>query len=72
MSTMGGSVANNVPAACYPSAVLALGATIQINQRQIAADDFFQVMYISALDPGKLITAIHFPVPHKAGYPKFR
>ena len=72
MGTMGGSVANNDPAACYPSAVLALGATVQTNQRQIAADDFFQGMYTTALEPGELITAIHFPVPLKAAYAKFR
>ena len=72
MGTLGGSVANNDPAACYPSAVLALGATIEPNQRKIAADDFFQGMYTTALEPGELITAIHFPVPQKAAYAKFR
>jgi len=72
MGTMGGSVANNDPAACYPSAVLALGATIETNQRKIAADDFFQGMYTTALEPGELITAIHFPAPLKAAYAKFR
>jgi len=72
MGTMGGSVANNDPAACYPSAVLALGATIETNQRKIAADDFFQGMYTTALEPGELITAIHFPAPQKAAYAKFR
>ena len=72
MGTMGGSVANNDPAACYPSAVLALGATVQTNRRKIAADDFFQGMYTTALEPGELITAIHFPVPQKAAYAKFR
>ncbi len=72
MGTMGGSVANNDPAACYPSAVLALGATVQTNKRTIAADDFFQGMYTTALEPGELITAIHFPIPQKAAYAKFR
>lgn len=72
MGTMGGSVANNDPAACYPSAVLALGATVQTNQRNIAADDFFQGMYTTALAEGELITAIHFPAPQKAAYAKFR
>jgi carbon-monoxide dehydrogenase medium subunit len=72
MGTMGGSVANNDPAACYPSAVLALGATVETNQRKIAADDFFQGMYTTALEPGELITAIHFPAPLKAAYAKFR
>lgn len=72
MGTLGGSVANNDPAACYPSAVLALGATVQTNQRSIAADDFFQGMYTTALEAGELITAIHFPAPQKAAYAKFR
>ena len=72
MGTMGGSVANNDPAACYPSAVLALGATVQTNKRTIAADDFFQGMYTTALEEGELITAIHFPLPQKAAYAKFR
>ena len=72
MGTMGGSVANNDPAACYPSAVLGLGATVQTNQRKIAADDFFQGMYATALEPGEIITAIHFPIPKKAAYAKFR
>ena len=71
MGTLGGSVANNDPAACYPSAVLALGATVHTNQRKIAADDFFQGMYTTALQAGEIITAIHFPVPQKAIYLKF-
>ena len=71
MGTIGGSVANNDPAACYPSAVLALGATVHTNQRKIAADDFFQGMYTTALQAGEIITAIHFPVPQKAVYLKF-
>ncbi len=72
MGTLGGSVANNDPAACYPSAVLGLGATVQTNKRSIAADDYFQGMYTTALEEGELITAIHFPVPLKAAYAKFR
>ena len=72
MGTLGGSVANNDPAACYPSAVLALGATIVTDKREIKADDFFQGMYATALDSGELITAIRFPVPKKAAYAKFR
>ena len=71
MGTLGGSVANNDPAACYPSAVLALGATVHTTQRKIAADDFFQGMFATALKAGKLITAISFPVPKKAAYMKF-
>ncbi|MDM7949531.1 xanthine dehydrogenase family protein subunit M [Hydrogenophaga sp.] len=72
MGTLGGSVANNDPAACYPSAVLGLGATVQTNKRKIAADDFFQGMYTTALEEGELITAIHFPAAQKAAYAKFR
>ena len=71
MGTMGGSVANNDPAACYPSAVLALGATVHTTARKIAADDFFQGMFATALNDGELITAISFPVPKKAAYMKF-
>ncbi|WP_439588351.1 FAD binding domain-containing protein [Hydrogenophaga sp.] len=70
--TIGGSVANDDPAACYPSAVLGLGATVVTDRRQIAADDFFQGLYTTALEPGELITAIRFPVPTKAAYAKFR
>ena len=72
MGTLGGSVANNDPAACYPSAVLALGATVHTTQRQIAADDYFQGMFATALNEGEIITAISFPVPAKAAYMKFR
>ncbi len=71
MGTMGGSVANNDPAACYPSAVLALGATVHTPTRKIAADDFFQGMFATALNDGELITAISFPAPKKAAYLKF-
>jgi carbon-monoxide dehydrogenase medium subunit len=70
--TMGGSLANNDPSACYPSAVLALGATIHTDHRSIAADDFFQGMFTTALEPGELITAIEFPIPEKSNYEKFR
>ena len=72
MGTMGGSVANNDPAACYPSAVLGLGATVHTTKRRIAADDFFQGMFTTALEDGELITAISFPVPKKAAYIKFK
>lgn len=70
--TLGGSVANNDPAACYPSAVLALGATVVTDQREIAADDFFVGMYTTALQEGELITAIRFPIPKRAAYLKFK
>lgn len=69
--TIGGSLANNDPAACYPSAVLASGATIVTNRRQIAADDYFQGMFTTALEAGEIITAVVFPVPEKAAYIKF-
>lgn len=70
--TMGGSLANNDPAACYPAAVLALGATIHTDRRSIKADDYFKGMFTTALEDGELITAIEFPVPEKSNYEKFR
>ena len=70
--TIGGSMANNDPSACYPSAVLALGATITTNKRAIAADDYFQGMFTTALEPGELITSVSFPIPAKAAYVKFK
>lgn len=69
--TIGGSVANNDPAADYPAACLGLGATIKTDQREIAADDFFTGLFETALDDGEIITEISFPVPKKAGYAKF-
>lgn len=69
--TIGGSVANNDPAADYPAAVLALGATVVTTQRSIAADDFFTGLYETALEPGEIITAVTFPIPRRAGYAKF-
>ena len=71
MGTLGGSVANNDPAACYPSAVLGLGATVHTTSRKIAADDFFQGLFSTALAEGELITAISFPIPRRAVYMKF-
>jgi carbon-monoxide dehydrogenase medium subunit len=70
--TIGGSIANNDPAADFPAAVLALGATVKTNKRSIAADDFFKGLFTTALQDGELITAISFPVPAKAGYAKMR
>ena len=70
--TMGGSLANNDPAACYPSAILALGGTIKTDRRSIAADDFFQGMFTTALEQGEIITSIELPVPQKSAYEKFR
>ena len=69
--TIGGSVANNDPSACYPSAVLGLGATVHTNKRDIGADDFFTGMFETALDEGEMIIAISFPKPDKAAYVKF-
>jgi len=70
--TIGGSIANNDPAADYPAAVLALGATVKTNKRSIAADDFFKGLFTTALEDGEIITAVSFPVPAKAGYAKMR
>jgi carbon-monoxide dehydrogenase medium subunit len=70
--TIGGSLANNDPSACYPSAALALGATIVTNKRRIAADDYFQGMFATALEPGEVITSVVFPIPAKAAYQKFK
>jgi aerobic carbon-monoxide dehydrogenase medium subunit len=70
--TIGGSLANNDPAADYPAAVLALGATIKTNKRSIAAQDFFKGLFTTALEDGEIITAVTFPVPAKAGYAKMR
>jgi carbon-monoxide dehydrogenase medium subunit len=72
MGTLGGSVANNDPAACYPSAVLGSGATVITSQREIAADDFFQGLFTTALEEGELIKAIRFPIPKRAVYEKLR
>jgi carbon-monoxide dehydrogenase medium subunit len=72
MGTIGGSVANNDPAACYPSAVLATGATVVTSKREIAADDFFLGLFTTALEDGELITAIRFPIPKRAVYEKLR
>ena len=69
--TIGGSVANNDPAACYPAAVLALGGTIHTSNRDIAADDFFVGMFETALDEEEIITAISLPNPDKSAYIKF-
>ncbi len=70
--TIGGSIANNDPNADYPAAVLGLGATIITNKRRIAADDFFQSMYTTALEDGEIIVKVSFPVAKKAAYEKFK
>ena len=70
--TIGGSLANNDPAACYPAAVLGTGATITTERRSIEADDFFVSLYETKLEPGELITSVTFPLQQNAAYVKFR
>ncbi|HEY8050904.1 MAG TPA: xanthine dehydrogenase family protein subunit M [Ramlibacter sp.] len=72
MGTLGGSIANNDPAADYPAAVLALNATVHTTKRKIAADDFFQGLFTTALGEGELVTHVTFPAPKRAAYMKFR
>ena len=72
MGTIGGSVANNDPAADYPAALVGLGATVITSKRKIAADQFFTGMYETALEPGEIIISVSFPVPKRAGYIKFK
>ena len=69
--TLGGSIANNDPAADYPAALLGLGAVVITNAREIGADDFFTGMFETALDDGEIVTAVRFPVPRAAAYVKF-
>ncbi|HXR55629.1 MAG TPA: xanthine dehydrogenase family protein subunit M [Casimicrobiaceae bacterium] len=71
MGTLGGSLANNDPAADWPAAVLGTGATVRTNQRAIAAADFFKGMFETALGPDEIITAVDFPVLERAAYAKF-
>ncbi len=70
--TMGGSLANNDPSACYPAAALAIGATVVTDKRRIPVDEYFQGMFTTALAPDELITSIEFPIPEKSNYEKFR
>lgn len=70
--TIGGSIANNDPAADYPAACLALGATIITNKRKIEADDFFTGLFETALEDGEIVTKVSFPIPARMGYAKFR
>jgi carbon-monoxide dehydrogenase medium subunit len=69
--TIGGSIANNDPAADYPGAVVGLGATVTTNKRKIAGDDFFTGMFETALEPNEIITSVSFPSADKAAYTKF-
>ncbi|UOA26926.1 xanthine dehydrogenase family protein subunit M [Pseudosulfitobacter sp. DSM 107133] len=68
--TIGGSLANNDPSACYPAGALGSGATIVTNSREIAADDYFQGMFTTALEEGEIITEVRFPIPQKSAYAK--
>ena len=72
MGTLGGSIANADPAADYPAAVVALGATVHTDRRDIPADSFFTGLYETALQPGELITAVSFPTAQRAAYAKFK
>jgi carbon-monoxide dehydrogenase medium subunit len=69
--TVGGSIANNDPAACYPAAVLGSGATVVTDRRSISADDYFQGMFTTALEEGEIVVEVVFPIPEKAAYVKF-
>ena len=70
--TIGGSIANNDPAADYPAAIVALNATVRTNKREIPADQFFTGMFETALQPGEIVTAVRFPKVAQANYQKFR
>ncbi|MGO8920371.1 MAG: FAD binding domain-containing protein [Stellaceae bacterium] len=69
--TLGGSIANNDPAADYPAALLGLGATVTTSERSIPADDFFTGLFETDLEPGEIVTAVSFPIPRRAAYVKF-
>ena len=70
--TLGGSIANNDPAADYPAAVVGLGATVHTDRRQIPGDEFFPGIFETALEEGELITRVDFPIPEAAAYAKFK
>ncbi len=72
MGTIGGSIANADPAACYPAGLVGLGATVHTSQRSIPADAFFIGLYETALQPGELVTAVSFPPAQKAAYVKYK
>ncbi|MCX5592094.1 FAD binding domain-containing protein [Alcaligenes endophyticus] len=72
MGTIGGSLANADPAACYPAALLGLGGIVHTDRREIKSDDFFTGLYETALEPGELITELSFPIPERAAYVKFK
>lgn len=70
--TLGGSVSNSDPAADYPAALLALAARITTDRREISADDYFLGLFETALEPGEIVQSVHFPVPKRTAYAKFR
>jgi aerobic carbon-monoxide dehydrogenase medium subunit len=72
LGTIGGSIANNDPAADYPAAAMALLATIHTDRRQLSADEFFTGLYTTALQSGEIVTRVGFKIPDKSGYAKFR
>ena len=69
--TLGGSISNNDPAADYPAALMALGATVHTSKRQLAAEDFFDGMFTTVLEEDEIVTKVSFPIPEKAAYAKF-
>ncbi|NBB98597.1 MAG: carbon monoxide dehydrogenase [Alphaproteobacteria bacterium] len=69
--TIGGSLANNDPSACYPAAALGTGATIVTDRREIGADDYFQGMFATSLEEGEIITSVRLPIPQASAYAKF-
>ena len=69
--TIGGSIANADPAADYPAAVVALGATVRTDRRTIAGDDFFTALFETALEDGEIVVSVSFPIPRRAAYAKF-
>ncbi|KAF0676794.1 FAD binding domain-containing protein [Profundibacterium mesophilum] len=69
--TIGGSLANNDPSACYPAAMMATGGTVITNNREIAADDYFQGMFTTALEEDEIVTGVRIPVPQSSNYQKF-
>jgi carbon-monoxide dehydrogenase medium subunit len=71
LGTIGGSIANNDPAADYPAAVVALNATVHTSKRAISADDFFTGLFETALEPGEIVVRVTFPAPRKSAYEKF-
>ena len=72
MGTIGGSIANNDPAADYPAALVALGAKVHTDRRAVAAEDFFTGLFSTALEDGEIVVRVEFPAPAKAAYEKFR